>query len=143
MVKMMADPIRILLIDAHQTVRAGLRALLGTEADMMVIGEAEGGETAVSEANTHQPDIIIMDAPSRQDLHTIRTLKSQSPHTSILVLTNCGEHEHIRSIMQEGANGYLLKDNNTAGIIHAIRDISLGKPVLHPVALNTLIHPRL
>ena len=143
MATMMAQPIKILLVDAHQTVRAGLRALLGTEADMAVIGEADGGETAVFQAHTHQPDLIIMDAPNRQDLYTIRTLKSQSPHTNILVLTNCGEQDHIRSIMQEGADGYLLKDNNTAGVIHAIRDITLGKPVLHPVALNTLIHPRI
>lgn len=142
MVNTMAEPIKILLVDEHQTVRAGLRALLGTESDLMVIGEAEGGETAVSQAHAYQPDLIIMDAPSQQDLHIIRSLKSQSPHTNILVLTNCGEHDHIRSIMQEGANGYLIKDNNTAGIIHAIRDITLGKPVLHPVALNTLIQPR-
>ena len=137
----LVHPIKILLVDAHQTVRAGLRALLETEADMVVIGEAEGGETAVSLAHRHQPNIIVMDATNSQDLDTIRTLKSQFPHTHILILTNNSGYERIRTIMQLGVEGYLLKDNNIANIIHAIRDLTLGKPVLHPVALNRLIYP--
>ena len=130
----MNGPIHILIVDDYAIVREGLRAFVTTESDMVVIGEAADGETAVQQCLTLQPDIVVMDLalPGNEGIDTIYAIKQQCPQINILILTNIAEEKHVLAAMKAGAQGYMLKDATTKDIVQAIRDVHQDKVVLHP-----------
>lgn len=132
--------IEILLVDSYEVVRDGLRALIATEPDMVVIGEAIDSPTAIERADCLHPDIVIVDPMSLgyDSIPTISSLKQADPKTRILVLTNFIDKGEVQAALQAGARGYMLKGTAAPELIQAIRDVFQGKLVLQPTIANIL-----
>lgn len=132
--------IEILLVDSYEVVRDGLRALIATEPDMAVIGEAIDSPTAIEQAGFLHPDIVIVDPMSlgHDSIPTISSLKQVDPKTRILVLTNFIDKGEVQAALQAGALGYMLKGTAAPELIQAIRDVFQGKLVLQPTIANIL-----
>jgi len=137
----MKKEIQILIVDDYAIVREGLRAFITTEPDMMVVGEAADGETAVQQCQALQPDVMVMDLAMRNDegVEAIQSIRQSCPQTYILVLTNFVEEDRVLAALKAGAHGYILKDATTHDIVQAIRDVYRGKAVLHPSVAYVLL----
>lgn len=133
--------ITILICDDHAVVREGLRALISTEPDMEVIGEAPDGERAVAAYRALKPDVALIDMvmPRMDGLEAIRAIKSEFPEAHLLVLTSFAEDDMVFPAIKAGALGYLLKDSSPDELLRAIRDVSRGEASLHPSIARRLI----
>lgn len=138
---MNGDPIRILIADDHAIVRGGLRALLATEPEMEVVGEAADGVEAVQKARVLDPDVILMDLimPRESGVEAIADIKRENPDARILVLTSFAEDEKVFPALRAGALGYLLKDSTPQELLQAIRQVYRGESSLHPAIARKLI----
>ena len=134
-------PIRVLLTDDHAIVRKGVRALLSTERDIRVIGEASSGSEAVTQAEVLQPDVILMDLvmPNLDGIEATRQITSRSPATRILVLTSFAADEKVFPAIKAGALGYLLKDSGPEELVEAIRKVYRGEPSLESSIARKLL----
>lgn len=137
----MENTIRILICDDHSVVREGLRALIATEPDMEIVGEAADGEKAVIAFQALKPDVTLLDMvmPRMDGLAAIRAIKSEFPNARILVLTSFAEDDMVFPAIKSGALGYLLKDSSPEELIRAIRDVNRGEASLHPSIARRLI----
>jgi DNA-binding NarL/FixJ family response regulator len=126
--------ISVLLVDDHTVVRQGLRALLKSEEDIEVIGEAENGRQAVTLARETPPDVVVMDVamPLLNGLEATRQIVKLSPQIKVLVLTSYGDDDYVQQLMQAGATGYLLKQTAADELLMAIREVQRGKPFFSP-----------
>jgi len=127
-------PIRLLIADDHPVVRDGLRAMLATQPDMELIGEAATGTEAVAQAQAFLPDVVLMDLqmPDLDGPAAIATLREQAPEVRVLVLTTYGTDADITRAVDAGATGYLLKDAPREQLFGAIRAAARGESVLSP-----------
>ncbi|MCB9007269.1 MAG: response regulator transcription factor [Ardenticatenaceae bacterium] len=130
----MNEKITVLLVDDHKVVRQGVRAFLQAQADIEVVAEADSGETAVTLAAEHAPDVVLMDLvmPGMDGVAATRAVKAQSPRTQIIMLTSYHQDEHIFPAIRAGALSYLLKDIEPAALAEAVRQAAQGEAVLHP-----------
>ncbi len=130
----MTDLISVLLVDDHKVVRQGVRAFLQTQADLVVVAEAENGATAVALAAEHAPDVALMDLimPGMDGVEATRRVKQVSPRTQVIVLTSYHEDEHIFPAIRAGALSYVLKDIEPGELATAVRKAAQGEAVLHP-----------
>jgi NarL family two-component system response regulator LiaR len=130
----MSEKITVLPVDDHKVVRQGVRAFLQAQADIEVVGEADSGETAVTLAVEHAPDVVLMDLvmPGMDGVTATRQVKAQSPRTQIIMLTSYHQDEHIFPAIRAGALSYLLKDIEPAALADAVRQAAQGEAVLHP-----------
>jgi NarL family two-component system response regulator LiaR len=130
----MSEKITVLLVDDHKMVRQGVRAFLQAQSDIEVVGEADSGETAVTLAAEHAPDVVLMDLvmPGMDGVTATRQVKAQSPRTQIIMLTSYHQDEHIFPAIRAGALSYLLKDIEPAALAEAVRQAAQGEAVLHP-----------
>ncbi len=137
----MTEPIRILIADDHAVVRHGLRALIATEPDMQLVGEAADGMEAVQLAASLRPDVILLDMvmPRKNGLEAIGDIKRDNPQARILVLTSFAEDDQIFPAIKAGATGYLLKDASPHELLQAVRDVERGNVALHPVIARKLV----
>ncbi len=128
---MPGEPLRILLVDDHPLVRSGLRALLSSMPEMIVVGEATTGEEAITQAAELQPDIILMDLhmPGLNGIEATRRILQASPRIGILVLTMLEDDASVFAAMRAGARGYLLKGADQADVLRAIRVIAHGEAI--------------
>ncbi len=128
----MTDVIRVLVVDDHEVVRKGVRALLKKERGIQVVGEAANGLEAVALAKSLQPDLILMDLvmPKLDGIEATRQITTAQPNAKVLVLTSFATDEHVFPAMKAGALGYLLKDSSAAELIRAIRQVYQGAPTL-------------
>jgi DNA-binding NarL/FixJ family response regulator len=135
------DRIRVLVADDHAPFRDGLRALLRSEADIEMIGEAASGHEDITRAANLQPDVILMDLhmPEGNGIEATRTILATSPHISILVLTMFEDDDSVFAALQAGARGYLLKGALKAEILRAIRGVSQGEAIFGPAIARRLI----
>lgn len=119
---MPTEPLRILLVDDHPLVRNGLRALLASVPETVVVGEAANGEEAIAQAAELQPDTILMDLhmPGLNGVEATRRILQVSPHVGVLVLTMLEDDASVFAAMRAGARGYLLKGADQAEILSAI-----------------------
>jgi len=126
--------IRVLLVDDHSIVRKGIRALIETEPDIEVIGEAGDGVEAVEKARTLQPDVILMDLvmPRMDGIEATRQVSVQQPPKRVLVLTSFAADDKVFPAIKAGALGYLLKDSGPDELLQAIRQVYRGEPSLEP-----------
>lgn len=128
----MNSPIRVLIVDDHAIVRKGIRALLSTERDIQVIGEAGDGAEAVSQALALRPDVILMDLvmPKIDGIEATRQITAQQPGRRILVLTSFAADDKVFPAIKAGALGYLLKDSGPDELVQAIHQVYRGEPSL-------------
>ena len=133
--------IRLLLADDHPIVREGLRAVLETQADFIVIAECATGVAALQAVTALQPDILLLDLemPDMDGVETIRQLRRTLIPTRIIVFTAFDNDERIIHALQAGANGYLLKGVPRNDIFHAIRVTMQGGSLLQPVVASKLL----
>ena len=126
--------IRLLIVDDHEVVRAGLRSLLGGIEEIEIIGEAGSFTEAVREAARLAPDVVLMDLrlPDGTGLDACREILSQGPATRIVFLTSYSDEQAIMSTVLAGAAGYVLKDIGHNALVGAIRDAAAGRPILDP-----------
>jgi DNA-binding NarL/FixJ family response regulator len=127
-------PIRLLIADDHPVVRDGLRAMLATQPDMELVGEAATGTQAVAHARALLPDVVLMDLqmPELDGPGAIASLREQAPQVRVLVLTTYGTDADITRAVDAGATGYLLKDAPREQLFGAIRAAARGESVLSP-----------
>ncbi|WP_159705306.1 response regulator transcription factor [Arthrobacter sp. 18067] len=130
--------ISVVLVDDHTVVRSGLKALLGTQADIAVVGEAASGEEALEVAQQHAPDVVLMDlamGAGMDGIEAIKQLRQRRPKQAVIVFTTYDSDADIVRAVDAGAMGYLLKDAAPAEIFAAVRGAVEGKSVMSaPVA---------
>jgi DNA-binding NarL/FixJ family response regulator len=130
--------ISVLLVDDHTVVRSGLEALLGTQADIAVVGEASSGEEALEAAQQHQPAVVLMDlamGAGMDGIEATKQLRQRNPKQAIIVFTTYDSDADIVRAVDAGAMGYLLKDAAPEEIFAAVRGAVQGKSVMSaPVA---------
>jgi DNA-binding NarL/FixJ family response regulator len=133
--------IRILVADDHPVVRDGLVAMLGTQADFEVVGEASNGLEVIRKAQDLQPDVILLDLemPEMDGVETLRQLRATCPNVQAIVFTAFDTDERIMGAVQAGAKGYLLKGVPRNEIFNAIRVVSQGGSLLQPVVASKLL----
>jgi DNA-binding NarL/FixJ family response regulator len=126
----MSGSIRVLVADDHPIVRRGICALLATEPAIEVVGEAQDGWQAITEAQRLQPDVILMDLvmPGLDGLEATRQIRASQPEIRILVLTSFAGEDRVFLAIQAGARGYLLKDSRPEELVRAIESIQSSKP---------------
>jgi DNA-binding NarL/FixJ family response regulator len=124
--------IRVLLADDQKILRDGLRALLETQSEIKVVGEAGNGNEALEQARQTKPDIILMDIrmPQMDGVEAVKLIKSELPATAIIMLTTFDDDEYVIKAMTYGAAGYLLKDIDSGKLIQAVRDGVSGSIIL-------------
>lgn len=127
-------PLRVLMVDDSEVVRMGLRALLGAESSLSIIGEAHNVASAVEEATRHHPDIVLLDIrlPDGTGFDACRQILQRSPATRVLVLTSVADEDVVDDAIRAGAHGYLLKEVHGRALVQAIHDVAAGKSILDP-----------
>jgi two-component system NarL family response regulator len=123
------NPIRVLVIDDHPVVRAGLTSMLGTQSELQVIGAASSGEEALDIIQRDRPDVVLLDLrmPGINGIDMLLTAKKRGLPVSAIILTSYETDEDIYRSVQAGAQGYLLKDTPLKEMLEAIRTVKSGK----------------
>lgn len=136
----MSDLIRILIADDHPVVRDGIRAVLGTQPDLVVVGEAATGAEAVDLAAELRPDVTLMDLqmPNLDGPGAIEQIRGRDPQAKVLVLTTYDTDGDITRAVEAGATGYLLKDTEREHLFDAIRSAARGETALSPAVASRL-----
>ncbi len=126
--------IRLLLVDDHQVVRLGLRALLDSEPDLEVVAEGSNAAEAIQRCRQLQPDVVLMDIrlPDRTGIEACREIRRHCPGVQVLMLTSYGDDELVREAIAAGAAGYVLKQVSTDELLRAVRAVAQGDAVLDP-----------
>jgi two-component system, NarL family, response regulator NreC len=133
--------ITILVVDDHEIMRQGLRALLSGQPGMSVIAEAENGRRAVVLAKQILPDIVIMDVtmPDMNGIEATRQLKAAVPATRVIALSIHSDRRYVLQMFKAGASGYLIKDCAFEELARAIRAVSEGQAYLSPGIAGTVV----
>jgi two-component system, NarL family, response regulator LiaR len=133
--------IRVLLVDDHAILRAGLRALLAAHSDIKVVGEAGNGEEAIARVNELKPDVVVMDIamPGINGLVATRQILETHPKTQVLILTQYDNKEYVLPLVRVGAAGYVLKQAVDVDLVAAIRAVARGESFLHPSVAKVVL----
>jgi two-component system response regulator NreC len=134
------EVIRILLVDDHLVLRAGLKALLEAEKDFRVVGEASTGEEAIEQAKALRPDVIVMDLsmPGMGGLEATRVITG-ADLAHVLVLTMHAEEEYLLAVLEAGGSGYVKKTSADEDLTDAIRTVARDEVFLYPTAAKLLL----
>ncbi len=138
----MAQPsIRVLLADDHALVRQGIRRFLDEAGDIEVVVEVGDGQEAVRLAESHRPDVVIMDIrlPGMSGVEATREIKRRLPQIRVLVLTAYDDDPYIFALLQAGADGYLLKTASAEELIQAVRMVWRGGTALSPEVAGKVV----
>jgi DNA-binding NarL/FixJ family response regulator len=131
----------VLLVDDHPMVRAGLTSLIATTDDLTIVGEAGGGEQAVTMVADLGPDVVLMDLsmPGMDGVEATRRILGANPLVRVVVLTSFADEQRVGDALAAGAVGYLLKDTDAREVLAAIRSAALGNAPLDPRVARTLL----
>lgn len=129
-----APAARLLIVDDHELTRAGLRRILTGEVGLEVVGEASTGREALDQCRCLRPDLVLMDVrmPDLDGLAATRGIKQEHPGAQVVLLTLAENTAYLREALKAGARGYVLKGATRLEIIHALRQVLCGQPVLPP-----------
>jgi DNA-binding NarL/FixJ family response regulator len=138
----MTDRISVLLVDDHSLVRRGFRRMLEDDPEIVVVGEAEDGHQAVELAAELHPRVVVMDfaLPSMNGAVAARQILRTAPETAILILSMHAEASYVRTCLEAGVRGYLLKNAMDLEMVAAVKHVAGGKQVLDP-RLGTIEQP--
>jgi len=137
-----SKPIRVMLVDDHTMVRRGLATFLKVFDDLELAGEAENGQAAIRLCAKLQPDVVLMDMvmPDMSGATATHTIRQQFPNVQVIALTSFKEEELVKSALEAGAIGYLLKDVSADELVRAIRSAYAGRATLSPEAAQALVY---
>lgn len=132
---------RILIVDDHAIVRAGLKQFIAHEPDMVVAGEAESGEQAIAMVREAPWDVVILDIsmPNQNGVDTLRRIKLIRPNLPVLILSGFPESQYAVNLMRAGASGYLNKDGAARDLIGALRAVARGEKYMTSVLTDILV----
>ncbi|MDP2919199.1 MAG: response regulator transcription factor [Dehalococcoidia bacterium] len=135
------DKLRILLVEDHGIVRAGIRSLLESQPDIEVVGEAGRGDEGYTRALELKPDLVLMDIsmPGMNGIEATRRIKKELPDTNVLALTIHDDDEFFFPVLRAGASGYILKGAEPEELLGAIRQVSKGQVFLSPAVTKALL----
>jgi DNA-binding NarL/FixJ family response regulator len=136
-----STPIRVVLVDDHAVVRAGIRQFMERAGDIQVVGEAEDGEDAKALIQEQQPDVAVLDIqmPKMSGIELTRWLRTAHRQVGVLVLTAYDDDPYVLTVLQAGANGYVLKTASPIEIVQAVRDVNSGRSALDAVIAQKLV----
>jgi two-component system, NarL family, response regulator NreC len=131
----MSFPIRVLVVDDHAVVRAGLLLLLGEAEGIEPVGEASSAQEAIFEARSVKPDVIVLDVmmPGGSGLDAVPTLLHEHPETKVLVLSMQDDPRYVRQAFDVGATGYVLKEAADREVVEAVRQVAAGGRYVDPI----------
>ena len=137
----MKERIRILIVDDHPLIREGLRAILETQPDMELVGEARDGNEAIARARALKPDVILMDLvlPLMDGVEATRQIIGNDPLVRVLILSNYLDDDKVFGVLKAGAKGYLIKETNPQDLRQAVRAVYQGKSALDPAVQRKLV----
>ena len=137
----MQTPIRIVLGEDHRILREGLRAIFASEPDLELVGEATDGLEAIQLVRDLQPDLLILDLsmPRMDGLAALREIKRMAPVTRVLIMTAHSNEEYIFRAIDDGADGYLLKDAGAAELLLAVRSVLAGERYLSAAVATQVV----
>ena len=126
--------IRVLIVDDHAVVRAGLRRVIEAEADLEAVGEAATAERALFAAIEHKPDVVLLDVvmPGQSGIEGLPALLQAVPEVKVLVLSMQDDPRYVREAFDAGASGYVLKEAADTEVVGAIRSVAAGERYVHP-----------
>ena len=138
------DKIRVVLVDDHAMIRAGVEQLLAGTDDIEVVGAAADGRQAMDVIRRLRPDVVLMDLqmPVVDGVDATRMIMAERLGVDVLVLTTYSDSERILAALDAGAVGYLLKDADPEDVLHGIRAVSRGESPIHPKAARALLGVR-
>ncbi|MEV7012544.1 response regulator transcription factor [Streptosporangium sp. NPDC051022] len=133
--------IRVFLVDDHEVVRRGVAALLESEDDIEVIGEAGTAESAVARIPALRPDVAVLDVrlPDGSGVDVCREVRSAIPGLACLMLTSFADDEALFNAVMAGASGYVLKQIHGSDLIGAVRTVASGQSLLDPQTTSTML----
>jgi NarL family two-component system response regulator LiaR len=136
-----SSPIRVMLVDDHTMVRRGLATFLKVYDDLLLAGEAEGGESAIKLCGEVLPDVILMDMvmADMDGAAATRIIRQKYPQVQVIALTSFKEGDLIKKALEAGAIAYLLKDVTADELVWAIRAAHAGRATLSPEAAQSLV----
>ncbi len=126
--------VRVMIVDDHEIVRAGLRMVIDLEADLAVVGEAGSGEEFLRRVESARPDVVLLDVlmDGMGGIEACRAAKAENPALNVLMLTSHGDEQAVVAAVLAGASGYLLKNVPRAELLRAIRTVATGGALLDP-----------
>lgn len=130
----MVERVRVVLVEDHQIVREGLRALLDGCEDIEVVAEADNGNAAVDAVRAHEPNLVLMDLnlPGLNGVDATKAIRDAHPKTQVLILSMYSTEEHVRPAIRAGAGGYLLKGSGLSDLVAAIKAVAGGNAFFSP-----------
>jgi RNA polymerase sigma factor (sigma-70 family) len=138
---MIAPPVRVLLVDDDDLMRAGLRAVLSSDETVNVVGEASDGRAAINELRRERPEVVLMDVrmPNLDGIAATRELLAASPDVKVVILTTFEQDDYIFGALAAGASGFLLKRTSPEELIAAIHAVASGDSLLSPSVTRRVI----
>ena len=138
---MTEPPVRVLLVDDDDLMRAGLKAVLSSDARVEVVGEAGSGRAAVERVRALRPDLVLMDVrmPDLDGIAATREIAAASPDVKVVILTTFEEDDYIFGALSAGASGFLLKRSGPEELLAAIQTVAAGDSLLSPSVTRTVI----
>jgi two-component system, NarL family, response regulator DevR len=126
--------IRVMLVDDHEVVRKGLRAMLDAQEDLEVVAEAGTADEAVLRARSYKPQVVVMDVrlPDRSGVLACREIRAENPDIAVLMLTSFSDDQALFDSIMAGAAGYVLKQIRGTDLVEAIRRVGAGESLLDP-----------
>ena len=134
-------PLRVLLVDDHEVVRDGVRALLQATEDIIVTAEASSVREAVDEADRARPDVVVMDVRlvDGSGIEATREIRAKHPKTAVIMLTSFADDEALFASIMAGAAGYVLKQVRGGELVRAIRTVGKGESLLDPAVTKAVL----
>jgi two-component system, NarL family, response regulator DevR len=141
MAAMSGMPLRVMLVDDHEVVRGGIRALLQATDDIVVTAEAGSVREAIDEAERSRPDVVVMDVrlADGSGIEATREIRAQHPQTAVLMLTSFADDEALFASIMAGAAGYVLKQIRSGELLRAIRAVGQGQSLLDPAVTKSVL----